>query len=61
MPSKNTEEKFVLLGARSLKAQEKHSVLTIAVLWRGKKKTQTSQACVLLRSRLRLIIQRLLT
>lgn len=58
---KNTEEKCVALGAHSLKGrgQKKRSVLINAVLQRAGKKR--SLVCMLLRSRLWLIIQRLPT
>lgn len=64
MLSKNTEEKCMPLGAHSRKAEVRRNTLFLLIQFYrelGKKKKKRSHVCTLLRSRLWLIIQRLLT
>lgn len=61
MLSKNTEEKCVLLGAHSLKAEVRRNALFLLMQFYRELGKKRSLVCMLLRSRLWLIIQRLPT
>lgn len=61
IPSKNTGEKCVPFGAQSIKAEVRRNTLFLLMQFYRELGKKRSHVCMLLRSRLWLIIQRLLT